>query len=144
MAKITGELNFRERTAIDEYFKNGFSKSKALKTAGYTGTSLMSGTIFGHPSVKKEMARREKLLFNRYKRTEKKLNVTEERIVREYCLIAFAPLEGSPIGMELERVLIAREAWRLYVGTSIGAENSEGHRSHLPLDSHPKSAYATR
>ncbi len=102
MAKITGELNFRERTAIDEYFKNGFSKSKALKTAGYTGTSLMSGTIFGHPSVKKEMARREKLLFNSYKRTEKKLNITEERIVKEYCLIAFAPLDSSRLGRELE------------------------------------------
>ena len=135
MAKITGELNHRERTAIDEYFKNGFSKSKALRTAGYTGTSLMSGTIFGHPAVKKEMARREKLLFASFKRTEKKLNITEERIVKEYCLIAFAPLEGSPIGMELERVLLSDGLLPLPEGVTKGMSPVSAKDKKAALDS---------
>lgn len=101
------ELIFKEKVAIDAYFKNGFNKTAAMKTAGYTGTHPSScATFWNKPRVRREMGRREAILFGVHKKAEKRFNITEERIVREYCLIAFAPLDGSSLGKNLKFALM--------------------------------------
>jgi hypothetical protein len=96
-------LSPKEAELVDEYFRNGFLKTEALRKAGYKGNS--SGYIFRKENVRSEIQRRmQKRETARLKaewRVGKKLEITKEKLVREYAKMALAPLsDGQVIGMD--------------------------------------------
>ena len=84
----------KQMDAIEEYFRNGYNKKAAAQKVGYRGEGG-SHTMWGLPQVKKEIERRARVREDKRVRVEKRLDLTEERIMAEMVKIAFAPLRGE-------------------------------------------------
>lgn len=82
------ELGPQAMQCIDIYMVNGHNQKQAMLDAGYSAAYAKTGSFFGLPQVKKEVARRlaERQLANA---------VTAEKVDEAWKTIAFTPGVGS-------------------------------------------------
>lgn len=77
-------LSPKHRLVVNEYFRNGFHKKKALEKVGYSkSVSDQYWNIFDRVDVDEEIQRR-------HRQREKRVEVTIDRVVEELAKIAFA------------------------------------------------------